>query len=349
MPEVDMRHVHPPHPSRDPPRRWAGRWASAAGGRRARPRPGTRAGATDHGGVGDETRLMTRTTPLARSRETPRPCSAGSTGWSGATCPTSRRRRGRSPCPGRRRSCRTAWRGPSKRRSRASASAWRAGTERGEVADHGAGAAGGAVPAQAGAQEGRGHARGARHDRDRGAAVPEHPDRRPHPGRGARVVCAAADAGAARGGHRARLLRHPRPPGAPPDRPHGRLRDGLRQRRRQRGSARRWRRRSSASCRWSRPTPTPAGASSRPCSPSSRSSSSTTSATRTRPRGAASRWRSRSSSARRWPSSTRSSCGACSTRCRCRRACASSCSTSGPTCWPPPRCATAPRASTRGA
>ena len=30
-------------------------------------------------------------------------------------------------------------------------------------------------------------------------------------------------------------------------------------------SATRWRRRSSASCRWSRPTPTPAGASSRPC------------------------------------------------------------------------------------
>jgi hypothetical protein len=41
-------------------------------------------------------------------------------------------------------------------------------------------------------------------------------------------------------------------------------------------------RRSSASCRSSRPTPTPGGASSRPCSPSSRSSSSTTSRTRTR-------------------------------------------------------------------
>jgi hypothetical protein len=83
------------------------------------------------------------------------------------------------------------------------------------------------------------------------------------PASGARVVRPAADAGAARGRVRARLLRHHRPPGAPPDRPHGRLRDGLRQR--GPGRARRWKRRSSASCRSSRPTPTPAGGSSRPC------------------------------------------------------------------------------------
>ena len=49
------------------------------------------------------------------------------------------------------------------------------------------------------------------------------------PASGARVVRAAADAGAARGRHRARLLCHRRPPGAAADRPHGRLRDGLRQ------------------------------------------------------------------------------------------------------------------------
>ena len=48
------------------------------------------------------------------------------------------------------------------------------------------------------------------------------------PGRGARLVRAAADAGAARGGVRARFLRDRRPPGAAPDRPHGRVRDGLR-------------------------------------------------------------------------------------------------------------------------
>ncbi len=68
----------------------------------------------------------------------------------------------------------------------------------------------------------------ARHDRDRRAAVPEHPDRRAHSGVGARLVRAPADAGAARGRRRARLLCHRRPPGAAPDRPHGRLRDGLR-------------------------------------------------------------------------------------------------------------------------
>ena len=48
------------------------------------------------------------------------------------------------------------------------------------------------------------------------------------PAVGAGVVRAAADAGAAGGGGRAGLLRHHRPPGAAADRPHGRLRDGLR-------------------------------------------------------------------------------------------------------------------------
>ena len=61
------------------------------------------------------------------------------------------------------------------------------------------------------------HARRARHDRNRGAAVSEHPNRRPHPGRHPRLVCAAADAGAARGCQRTRLLCHRGPPSAAPD------------------------------------------------------------------------------------------------------------------------------------
>ena len=56
---------------------------------------------------------------------------------------------------------------------------------------------------QAGAQAGRQHTGRARHDRDRGADVPEHPDRRAHPARDAGLVCPLADAGAAGGGERA--------------------------------------------------------------------------------------------------------------------------------------------------
>ena len=91
-----------------------------------------------------------------------------------------------------------------------------------------AGDARGAASKEAGA-EGRGRDAGrARHDRDRRAAVPEHPDGRRDSGDGSRLVRAPADAGAARRRLRARLLRDRRASGAPPDRPHGLVRDGLR-------------------------------------------------------------------------------------------------------------------------
>ena len=84
-----------------------------------------------------------------------------------------------------------------------------------------AGAGRGAAAAQAGAQAGGHVADRARDDRDRRAAVPEHPDGGRDPGDGARLVRAPADAGAARRRLRARLLRHRRASGAPADRPHG--------------------------------------------------------------------------------------------------------------------------------
>ena len=63
--------------------------------------------------------------------------------------------------------------------------------------------------AQAGAEAGRGDAGRARDDRDRRAAVPEHPDRGHDPGRGARLVRAAADAGACASRCRSRISSRP--------------------------------------------------------------------------------------------------------------------------------------------
>ncbi len=68
------------------------------------------------------------------------------------------------------------------------------------AADQHAADAGRAAATQAGAQAGRHHAGGTRDDRDRGDDVPVDPHRGPHSGRDPRLVRAPADAGAARGG-----------------------------------------------------------------------------------------------------------------------------------------------------
>ena len=278
---------------------------------------------------------MTRAGGLARGASTPRRCSAASTGWSAASCPTSRDT-SQAPQPPSPRAERGDRRGAGRRRSAACAA--RRTRRRGTRAGQHAGAARGAAAAQAGAQAGRRRTPVERATIEIVALLFQSIlTEDAHPGHGARLVRAPADAGAARGRQRARLLRHHRPSGAPADRPHGRVRDGLR-------------------LVAAAPSATLLEKEIKrvvqvvEAYPDTGRRVFQTVLTEFekflehyfRNENEASQQgrlagRSRSSSARRWRSSTRSSCARCSTRCRCRKACASSCSRSGPTCWRRPR------------
>ncbi len=177
-------------------------------------------------------------------------------------------------------------------------------------ADQHAGDARGTAPAQDRAQAGGGDAGRAGDDRGRRAAVPEPADRGAAAGDGARLVRAPADAGAAGGGQRTRLLRRGRSSGAPPDRPHGCLRDGFRR------HAEQGRRVARTRDQADRPGRRGLSGYRAPGLPDGAErirevSAELLRATRTRPAARASRWPSRSSSARRWRSSTPSSCARC--------------------------------------
>ncbi len=175
--------------------------------------------------VGEETRLMTRAAGLARSNDQAEAVLGRLNRLVGRQLPDFADHLARAgaavaaPERGDRRGA-GGRRPPPRRRAAADGSAPRRRQH--------AGAARGAAPAKAGAQAGGDVAGRAGDDRDRRAAVPEHPDGRRDPGDGARLVRAPADAGAARRRLRARFLRHRRASGAPADRPHGLVRDGLR-------------------------------------------------------------------------------------------------------------------------
>ena len=208
-------------PGHWPQRLWAGAVAAAAQ-------------LSGRGGVGEETRMMTRAAPLARSREHAEavlgrlnrldrpPCAAVHAFDAGRRAAVVSVR-GVAPC-------RRAWQraidtAAQGIRQRLAPSTTQRGGE--PVVT---------TPVlleelhqrKQSAEEGGGQPRGARHHRDRGAAVPEHPHRRPHPGqpcacglRGCRCRCCAWPSPSP-------TSSPPSTTRAPPDRPHGRLRDGFR-------------------------------------------------------------------------------------------------------------------------